>query len=524
MVLWKKESVDNESLYVDLMGWHNQNVDTAIGRYLERISASGKSNTKSTELRLLGNRQFQAKNWQNAMELYNQCLRFACDGSENISLAYANRSSCFLHMQMYDQCVIDIGLAKDANYPGRLMHKLIEREATCLKLINELPEMEKMPKPALHFDANNQLPGMANVVEIRNNDKFGTHLMANSDIDVGKTVLLDEAFVFDAFECRQSYCKNCLKFCKCFIPCPNCSDVMFCDRACMASAAAIHNMTCDAMYHKVSQVTSIIESIMIAVNAFPNSSELIGFVEAAVHSRDFNLPQCDSVMRTKYKVFLKSFAIVEAEPDSMLKLHTLQIYHLILKIPRANVYFGTMQTQRFLMHLIWQHHFIIQTNSFAYGCSSQRVEDIQIMGSISSLFNHSCAPNVALGKFANQMIAYTIRPVKKGQQLFIKYGQQTSAQAKQNIQDKFAFVCNCSKCVPCHKQEDRVQMRSDENYEIIFWMDNSLISNNDLRSMLKESCIDFLRKFGHLPWSPELEIASTQLQKCISADLIVNQL
>lgn len=278
------------------------------------------------------------------------------------------------------------------------------------------------------------------------------------------------------------------------------------------------------MYHKIPLVTSIVESILIAINAFPEVGELIGFVEAAVATRDFNEPQCDSVMQAKYKVFLKLFAIVEDEPDAMVKIHAFQIYHLILNIPRANAYFGTMRTQRFLMHLIWQHHFIIQTNSFAYACLSQKVDDIQIMGSISSLFNHSCAPNVALGKYANQMIAYTIRPVAKGQQLFIKYGQLTSAQAKQNVQDKFNFKCKCSKCVPCHKQEDRAQMRSDQNYQVIFWTDNSMLSNHDMRSMLKETCIEFLRKFGHLPWSPELEVASTQLQKCISADLIDNQL
>lgn len=525
---WKKESNSNDAVYVDLMGWHNQIIGTAFGQILAHKSASGKNNTKSTELRLLGNKQFQEKNWQNAMEFYNQSLRFACDDTENVSLSYANRSACFLFMEMYDRCMIDIGLAKKANYPQRLMHKLIEREATCLKLIEESPQKDEKLEPVLDFVANNQFPDMANVVEIRNSDEFGTHLMANSDIGVGKIILMDKAFVFDATQCQKSYCKNCLKFDQCFIPCPNCSDVMFCDQKCMTSADAIHSMTCGALHHKFPYVTSIIESILIAVNAFPNVNELIEFVEKALATRDFNSPSCDTVMRSKYKVFLKSFTILEDEPnqDGMLRFHTFEMYQLILNIPRAKRYFDTMQKQRFLMHLIWQHHFIIQTNSFAYALSDQSENDIQIMGSISSLFNHSCTPNIALGKYANQTIGYTIRPIQNGQQLFIKYDheQQSSTQEQQNVlQDRFNFECKCSKCVPCHKQEDRDQMKSDPNYKIIFWIDDDLVSSYEIRSTMKAKCIEFLSKFGHLPWSPEIETASNQLKKCINTEFIVNQ-
>lgn len=283
------------------------------------------------------------------------------------------------------------------------------------------------------------------------------------------------------------------------------------------------------MYHQMPQVTAVIESILIGVNAFASASELIGFVEKAMATRDFNSPGCDSVMQSKYKVFLKSFAIVEDEPDFVFRFRTFQIYHLILNIPRAKQYFDTMEKQRFLMHLIWQHHFIIQTNSFAYGCLSQKAQDIQIMGSISSLFNHSCTPNVALGKYANQMVAYTVRPVQKGQQLFIKYDQRRSAQEQQSdLQDRFNFKCECSKCVPCYKPEDRAEMKSDPDYPIIvFWMkmlDDKLIANHEIRSMVKAACIQFLSKFGHLPWTPEIELASNQLKRCISADLIASQL
>lgn len=101
-------------------------------------------------------------------------------------------------------------------------------------------QIDEKSKPTLDFEAKNRFSSMANMVKIQNNDGFGIHLMANSDIGVGETVLLDEAFVFDASECQQSYCKNCFKLATCFTQCPNCSDMMFCCRTCMASANKIH--------------------------------------------------------------------------------------------------------------------------------------------------------------------------------------------------------------------------------------------------------------------------------------------
>lgn len=69
------------------------------------------------------------------------------------------------------------------------MHKLNERETICLKSINELAQMDEKSKPTLDFEANIRFPGVANVVKIQNNDEFCIHLMANSDIGVGKTII-----------------------------------------------------------------------------------------------------------------------------------------------------------------------------------------------------------------------------------------------------------------------------------------------------------------------------------------------
>ncbi len=71
----------------------------------------------------------------NAMYLYNESICFA-QSSKNLSLGYANRSSCFFAMGMYNRCLLDIQLARDAGYPERLMLKLQNREEICKKALD----------------------------------------------------------------------------------------------------------------------------------------------------------------------------------------------------------------------------------------------------------------------------------------------------------------------------------------------------------------------------------------------------
>src|ERR1700753_3100604 len=110
--LWKKESNAADAIYIDLFssfGLRGQT--TAETKFLPR-----KCNDISTKLRNEGNILFERKLWSAAMEKYNESLCFAEIGTENVSLIFANRSTCFLRLKMYEKCLNDIELAKKANY------------------------------------------------------------------------------------------------------------------------------------------------------------------------------------------------------------------------------------------------------------------------------------------------------------------------------------------------------------------------------------------------------------------------
>ena len=117
MVLWKKQSSSSgDACYIDLLSETEQeNARDELAKSM--CEGTNKDDDISIDLRMEGNQRFKQQKWTEAMELYNRSLRYAPDGSENISLSYANRSSCFFHMEKYDQCLADIELARKANYP-----------------------------------------------------------------------------------------------------------------------------------------------------------------------------------------------------------------------------------------------------------------------------------------------------------------------------------------------------------------------------------------------------------------------
>lgn len=116
--LWKKESTESDSLFIDIFdGVRNMEVYNAINgiKALHQLFyVSPKSCESSLKYRSEGNSFFIRKEYQKAMEMYNKSLCFAKDASENISLACANRSACFMELKMYEECLIDIELAIQA--------------------------------------------------------------------------------------------------------------------------------------------------------------------------------------------------------------------------------------------------------------------------------------------------------------------------------------------------------------------------------------------------------------------------
>ncbi|XP_037026738.1 SET and MYND domain-containing protein 4-like [Bradysia coprophila] len=528
--LWRREK--RFDIFVDLLDpslpyetVYDSQIEGAKHRFHGKQYEPTKSDQVSALFRAAGNREFKEKKWRVAMEYYNRSLIFAETNSDIVSLAYANRSACFFHMQKYDHCFRDIELAIEHNYPKRLMHKLDDREAECVKHLNEKNVDRELIEPKLSYDPDEKFPCMANVLEIKTNHRFGRYIEAKCDIDVGQTVLVEKGFVHVFEASDRTLCVTCMRHVQNFIPCGGCTDAMFCDETCMKNNDT-HRIACGAAFNRIpGNVRYWAESILIAINAFPSVEHLMEFVEDQLTLPKTEMPKNCSDAQMQYGLFLKLDRMGHDKDiyQNMLKYVT---YKLLMAIPAIGEKFTTKKKQRFLMHLIWQHKNIADRSAFvqpladadarnSFDAGSQIIATCNIFG----LFNHSCIPNLFNDFVGNKQILITTRPVKKGDQLFVCYEQhlwsKSAVQRREHLKSVYNFNCKCARC----KQQfvNDISMQTDPMYLCIEQSRGKTISDAR-REILKKMCYDFMRKYAHVACANEILVVTVQLMLFLQDD------
>lgn len=56
-----------------------------------------------------------------SLEKYNESICMSVYGSEDLGIAFANRSAVYLELGKPELCLKDIDNARESNYPGRLI-------------------------------------------------------------------------------------------------------------------------------------------------------------------------------------------------------------------------------------------------------------------------------------------------------------------------------------------------------------------------------------------------------------------
>lgn len=523
-LLWQKETKNHE-LYVDI--FKNKFINSKdVHAHLKKISKitarmnalklTEKCDGMSSDFRSDGNAKFKEKKWFEAMSFYNQSLCFAKTGSENVSLAYANRSTCFFHLEMYDKCLVDIELAKQANYPINLIPKLDKRREDCLKRINTFEKN----KHKLSYEADEQFPGMANVLEIRCDKKFGRHIIAKCDIPVGKIVLAEKPFITRFINTQYNACTVCMNVSMNFIACTQCTTALYCNSGC-ANANNLHKMDCTENWQgKNSPLQYYVAAILFIISIFTNIDSLIEFVEEAVKIERLRAPHSLKDMKSKLRALLQfsSNNCATAEKSSENMREAYMVYSSLQLRQSIKTLFDTEEEKRFLMHLT-QHLICVMSNN---GFSVKNSVEISKMSTymISSYFNHACALNV-LAMTTNENVRYckTTRPFKAGQQLFVTYlGEIFCEESEEYCQtflyDNFGFRCKCERCKPnmIAWEMNSYSMQLDYNYQLINqkyieFMNDGVGTEEEKKIFLEKVVVDVLNRFGDKHWCDELAAA-----------------
>lgn len=188
------------------------------------MEAFEKNEKQATKLRTQGNQKFKKGDLFEALMLFNQSLCFA-DNVISVSLCYANRAAVYLHLKLYERCLNNIKLARK-DYPEEKIKKLDECEEKCL---NEYLAATDA-KPAedslkLSYTANSKLRFAVECLELKENEKFGRHIVTNRNLKAGDIVAITPN-IYNVLHrpARFHSCSFCLKSNDIdLMPCPDCS-------------------------------------------------------------------------------------------------------------------------------------------------------------------------------------------------------------------------------------------------------------------------------------------------------------
>lgn len=535
--MWQKVSKDENAHYKDIC--NEPNLPERPESVYKGLQSQGlmipkpKSDHGSDMCRKVGNKLFEEGKWLRAIELYNRSLCCAERApSEMISLSYANRSACFFEMKHYDKCLVDIDLAKRNKYPQRLMFKLDKRKADCLRLIKNGAQSVSF-EPKLSFEPDEKFPCMANVLEIKRNDEFGRHIITKCDIAVGQTLLLEEAYMTAHRYEKFTRCDGCMKKDANLIPCKTCSQAMFCSNVC---AKIFHQIECGIQTMPDENCNDnqlhIIRSMLQAIYIFPTVEELQSFVENAISSDPLEIPESILDEKSRYRAFLKLWYEPNIFYINTFGQQVYFVYQTLMENPIIGPKFNSGKKKRFLMHLVAQHFCIINySGNIVFDNSDDLVgwESNEFRSVITLYVNHSCTPNVTLVSFNGYNVLVTIRPIKKGDQLFLTYFRNdkihhSTADRQRYLLARGRFRCNCKRCNnETPSTAERETMKKDEGYmfvrknkyKVSYGSYGAL--DTDLARMLQGRCVEFLNRYGEKIWSDEVDLVAYCYRRILAA-------
>lgn len=449
-MMWQKELVDGESIYVKLMKEKEQKVfskdfSKRLQTFMKEKLFLKKSNALSQKIREVGNETFKLGLFTEANGLYTKAITLAENDSEELAFCYANRSLGFLKLEKYASCLADIELATKNKYPASLMPKLERRKVACMRLRtaknnNDNGDEESQRElPKLSYKADEQIPCFANGLKINFSDKYGNHITTNRDLEIGQTVIVERAFIFEATDTFYSHCENCLKRTTNLIPCNKCVIATFCSEECRAAAnEKYHDVLCvieNICEFPIQQL--LMQSIIIAIKEFSTCEALMAAVEQFRAQNNNGINYSDPRKRNFFQLFKLDTKAdkISVQLRKKFKKDAMTVVEILTRHSSVRAMFRSIKMARFLSHLALHLMHVIHFNGYRAShaiCSpTESVLGIKEctcgtsfgigVTPYSSQMSHSCAPNICR-IFINDTVIYkVIRPIKSGEQLFISY-------------------------------------------------------------------------------------------------------
>ena len=191
-----------------------------------------KNPVRSERLRLEGNKHYRKKLYFDALLCYNESLCYAESNTLQIATIYGNRSAVYYMTKYYEYCLDNIQLARDNGYED--YKRMRQREEKCWKEMSfytSRPDDDPWDFYSLSLKhvPHENIPGAIFGLSLRNNIKFGRHLITTKDLVTGEFIAIEEPlFKMRNIQARYRRCLTCMKFNGLnLIPCSGCTSSMY---------------------------------------------------------------------------------------------------------------------------------------------------------------------------------------------------------------------------------------------------------------------------------------------------------
>lgn len=546
--IWAKDTAQSESnpLYVDLFDEVRSRSDYKENVTEQQESDAEKNDALATQYHLRGNDLMERNDFEGAIEYFNKCVCFA-ENRLTASLAYANRGICFLNLNLFNECLIDVELAVNAGYPADMLPKLHEQRTVCLEKMENIPPRRPF-KPQLSFEADKTVHCLAKIVLLARDETFGRHLVTRSDIEVDQTVLVEEplAKILNGSS-KHRRCNACLKKFVNLIPCKRCTSALFCRGTCSIKAR-YHKFECNMKFGKIFKGPSgsapkrcakfALRTILTLLEYFQSFDALMKYVELLrADSGVYDVISTDGTIESTLGIYINHSNVIAYESGRVKALMISSfMYDFMISHPDLQGIFSAVASRRALMHMVTHLVSVFSTNNILlqdwsaniyYTLDNDSKESYgAAIYNISTYFNAACFPNAVRLTSANQQaVVKTIRRIKNGEQIFVRYGVNPlwpTVKRQQYMMNACAFTCQCRLClsngpVPTETKVvwDEFERLSDELGPMVLLH----IMDPDRWMAAKARFFQFLKRFDHMPLSRNIIIAYECLRMILMQEL-----
>ncbi|XP_033229555.1 SET and MYND domain-containing protein 4-like [Belonocnema kinseyi] len=455
-------------------------------------SKEGKSLEKTKQLRELGNKEFQVKNYTASIHLYTKSLQYAPMGSEELAIAVANRSASLFYLEKYEDCIKDIDLAVMWEYPENLRYKLHLRAAQCFWKLRKRKSMEESL-----MRVEDIINNCEEIAEIKkgNNLRNG-HVALRSAavsakrcrlfmIEQNKSEGLLDKKNLTLFHVPIRHDKSTLVRCtllfqgrrrvrkiwihsKCRFRCPRCKmcvEAMYCDVKCQDDAwTTYHQWECPGSRMGVWQQIGIAHLAMkLLLNcATTQDTDKFNQVQSLVTNIDKLMPEdlivygITATMLTLYLYkYTDFFKVVDLNESFVRKFHDSSLsFEVDLTTEDGRRLYISSLLLRHMLQLICNGHAITRLNLTASEKDKVATEHQDRVATgiylSASMMNHACEPNIINSFWDQHLIVKATKDIAAGEEVLNCYGPHFRRMSKddrqETLKNQYCFICKCEAC------------------------------------------------------------------------------